>query len=100
MRAQWLKNLKAVTDRISEMRQLLKKNLNEVGAKSPTGDWDHITRQIGMFSFTGLTKEQSEAMVKDYSVYMTSNGRISIAGITKDNAKYVAESIKQVIEKY
>ena len=51
-----------------------------------------------MFSFTGLTKEQSELMVSKYHVYMTSNGRISVAGLTENNVKYVAESIKNCVE--
>ena len=46
------------------------------------GDWSHITTQIGMFSFTGLTQSQSEAMVKKHSIYMLKNGRISVCGIT------------------
>ena len=84
-----------VTERITAMRNLLRENLTKVGAKSSTiGSWDHITTQIGMFSFTGLTTSQSEAMVGEYKIFMTSNGRISIAGITKDNVEYVARSIK------
>lgn len=82
------------------MRSLLKENLDKVGAQSSTGNWDHITTQIGMFSFTGLTVAQSEAMVDKYHVYMTSNGRISIAGITQANVEYVAMSMKDCIEKY
>lgn len=82
------------------MRILLKENLIKVGAQSSTGNWDHITNQIGMFSFTGLTTAQSEAMVDEYHVYMTSNGRISIAGITQANVEHVAQSMKECIEKY
>ena len=100
MRQQWLDELVMVTDRITAMRKLLRENLEKVGAKSSTGGWDHITTQIGMFSFTGLTTAQSEAMVDQYHIYMTSNGRISIAGITKDNVEYVAKSMKECIEKY
>ena len=55
MKKEWLDNLKSVTDRITAMRELLKNKLTEIGAKSSTGNWDHITTQIGMFSFTGLT---------------------------------------------
>lgn len=57
MKLEWLENLKLVTNRITAMRELLKAKLTEVGANSSTGNWDHITTQIGMFSFTGLTKE-------------------------------------------
>jgi len=52
MRQQWLNELIMVTDRIDSMRKLLRKNLEQIGAK---GTWNHVTNQIGMFSFTGLT---------------------------------------------
>lgn len=51
MRNQWLQELIAVTDRIAKMRKLLRAKLEEVGAP---GTWNHVTDQIGMFSFTGL----------------------------------------------
>lgn len=51
-RGQWLKELKAVTDRMNSMRDVLKAALIKNGTK---GNWDHITSQIGMFSFLGLT---------------------------------------------
>ena len=51
-RKQWLGELRTVTDRMNTMRTLLKETLIKVGAK---GNWDHVTNQIGMFSFTGLT---------------------------------------------
>ena len=77
-RAQWLKELYVVTSRISKMRELLRNKLEDIGVK---GSWAHITEQIGMFSFTGLTAAQSTAMVEKHHVYMTKNGRISIAGL-------------------
>lgn len=82
MRKQWLQELVTVTGRISEMRGKLKQAL--IANRTP-GNWDHITNQIGMFSFTGLTLEQSKAMVDKYSVFMTLNGRISICGLTNKN---------------
>jgi len=69
------------------MRKLLRSTLEKIGAK---GTWNHVTDQIGMFSFTGLTVKQSEAMVKKHHVYMTKNGRISVAGLTTKNVEYVA----------
>ena len=98
MKKEWLENLKLVTTRITAMRELLKAKLTEIDAKSTTGNWEHITTQIGMFSLTGLSVPQSEAMVEKYSIYMTSNGRISIAGLTGENVDYVAQSIKECIE--
>ena len=95
MRQQWLNELVNVTNRMTEMRQLLRKNLEQIGAK---GTWDHVTTQIGMFSFTGLTPAQSDAMVKKHHIYMTKNGRISVAGLTRGNVEYVARAIKDVTD--
>ena len=77
------------------MRILLRKELENI--KAP-GTWDHVTTQIGMFSFTGLTVKQSEAMVDKHHIYMTKNGRISICGLTRANIPYVAKCIKDVLE--
>lgn len=79
------------------MRTALKAALTNVGAR---GNWDHVINQIGMFSFTGLTVKQSEAMVKEHHVYMTKNGRISVCGLTRKNVEYVARCIKDVTERY
>jgi len=95
LRAQWFTELVAVTNRITEMRLALKAELDKIAVK---GNWDHIVNQIGMFSFTGLTLKQSEAMVKKHHIYMTKNGRISVCGITTNNVAYVAACIKDVVD--
>jgi aspartate aminotransferase len=97
LRQQWLDELVAMTDRIAQMRTLLRSTLEKVGAK---GTWNHVTDQIGMFSFTGLTVKQSEAMVSKHHIYMTKNGRISVAGVTTKNVEYVARAIKDVTDNY
>jgi aspartate aminotransferase len=53
-----------------------------------------------MFSFTGLTVKQSETMVSKHHIYMTKNGRISVAGLTTKNVEYVAHAIKDVTDNY
>lgn len=95
LRQQWLNELVAVTDRITKMRNLLRATLEKIGAK---GSWSHVTEQIGMFSFTGLSVKQSEAMVSKHHIYMTKNGRISVAGLTTANIPYVAACIKDVTD--
>lgn len=79
------------------MRKLLRATLERIGAK---GSWNHVTDQIGMFSFTGLTVKQSETMVSKYHIYMTKNGRISVTGLTTKNVEYVAQAIKDVTDNY
>ncbi|KAJ9649231.1 aspartate transaminase aat1 [Coniosporium apollinis] len=90
---QWLGEVKGMADRIIKMRALLKENLEKLGSKH---DWSHITSQIGMFAYTGLTAEQMDKLAKEYSVYATKDGRISVAGITSDNVRRLAEAIYKV----
>ncbi|KAL2265869.1 hypothetical protein VTJ83DRAFT_6969 [Remersonia thermophila] len=90
---QWLVEVKEMADRIITMRALLKENLEKLGSKH---DWSHITSQIGMFAYTGLSPEQMEALAKEHSVYATRDGRISVAGITSDNVGRLAEAIFKV----
>lgn len=97
LRQQWLDELVAVCKRMNAMRNALRASIEKQGVK---GDWSHITTQIGMFSFTGLTVKQSETMVKKHSIYMTKNGRISVCGITTKNVDYIASCIKDVTENY
>lgn len=61
---QWLGEVKGMADRIITMRALLKENLEKLGSKH---DWSHITSQIGMFAYTGLTAEQMDKLAKEVS---------------------------------
>ncbi|KAF3800696.1 Aspartate aminotransferase [Colletotrichum gloeosporioides] len=90
---QWLGEVKGMADRIITMRALLKDNLEKLGSAH---DWSHITSQIGMFAYTGLTPQQMDALAKDHSVYATKDGRISVAGITSGNVGRLAEAIYKV----
>ncbi|KAM7189422.1 Pyridoxal phosphate-dependent transferase [Naviculisporaceae sp. PSN 640] len=90
---QWLVEVKEMADRIITMRALLKENLEKLGSKH---DWSHITSQIGMFAYTGLTPEQMDTLAKEHSVYATRDGRISVAGITSENVGRLAEAIFKV----
>ncbi|RKF56395.1 Aspartate aminotransferase, mitochondrial [Erysiphe neolycopersici] len=93
LNSQWLGELKGMADRIITMRKLLKDELEAIGSKY---DWSHITNQIGMFAYTGLTPEQMEKLAKEHSVYATKDGRISVAGITTGNVKRLAAAIHAV----
>ncbi|EHK98439.1 putative Aspartate aminotransferase, mitochondrial [Glarea lozoyensis 74030] len=90
---QWLGEVKGMADRIITMRALLKKELENLGSKH---DWSHITSQIGMFAYTGLTPEQMDKLAKEHSVYATKDGRISVAGITSGNVKRLAAAIHAI----
>jgi aspartate aminotransferase, mitochondrial len=59
---QWLGEVKGMAERIIRMRALLKENLGKLGS---TKDWGHITSQIGMFAYTGLSPAQMETLAKE-----------------------------------
>jgi len=92
---QWKRDIKTMAHRIISMREELYRLLTEE-LKTP-GSWGHITKQIGMFSFTGLNAAQSQAMNDNAHVYMTTNGRISMAGLNTNNIRYVAESMDKAV---
>ncbi|CAL8353149.1 unnamed protein product [Boreogadus saida] len=71
--AEWKGNVKTMADRVLLMRDQLKAKLQALGTP---GTWDHITQQIGMFSFTGLNPKQVEYMIKEKHVYLMASGRI------------------------
>uniref|UniRef100_V5GUN2 Aspartate aminotransferase n=1 Tax=Anoplophora glabripennis TaxID=217634 RepID=V5GUN2_ANOGL len=93
LKKQWLQEVKGMADRIISVRQNLRDNLKKEGS---TRNWEHITNQIGMFCFTGLTAPQVEKITKDFSVYLTKDGRISMAGVTSKNVGYLANAIHAV----
>ncbi|XP_058451617.1 aspartate aminotransferase, mitochondrial isoform X2 [Malaya genurostris] len=93
LRKEWLGDVKLMADRIISVRSKLQDNLKKLGSSR---NWQHITDQIGMFCFTGMDQQQCEKLTKDFSVYLTKDGRISMAGVTTKNVNYLAEAIHAV----
>jgi aspartate aminotransferase len=93
LRAQFESECKGMASRIHDMRTALKGKLEDLGS---TRDWSHITSQIGMFCYSGLDKGQVETMKNTHHIYMTGDGRISMAGVTSGNVDYIAEAIHDV----
>ncbi|KAI9592340.1 pyridoxal phosphate-dependent transferase [Syncephalis fuscata] len=94
LRQEWLGEVKTMADRIISMRtQLYDHLVDDFGSKL---NWSHIKDQIGMFCFTGLKPEQVEALKRDHHVYLTKDGRISIAGVSSHNVKYLAQAMYEV----
>ena len=94
LRDKWKEDLNNMRDRIKNMRKLLVKELKNKGCSK---DFSFIERQKGMFSYTGLSKDQVNALKKNNSIYIVNSGRINIAGLTTTNVEYVANAIKDVI---
>jgi len=93
LRTMWLADVKEMADRIISMRQMLKDGLEKAGSILP---WNHIVDQIGMFCFTGMTADHVEKLGKDYGIYCTKDGRISMAGVTSGNVGYLADAMHNV----
>lgn len=92
---EWKRDISTMANRIIAMRKELHRLLTEE-LRTP-GNWDHIINQIGMFSFTGINPEQSQALVEKAHVYLTGNGRISMAGLNSHNIRYFAENLDKVV---
>jgi aromatic-amino-acid transaminase len=90
----WLKELAEMRDRIQEMRTLLVEKLSSRGVDQ---DFSFIARQNGMFSFSGLDKDQVERLKNEFGIYIVGSGRISVAGITKSNIDALCDAIAAVI---
>lgn len=90
---QWLTEVKSMADRTILMRERLREGLAKEGSKR---DWSHITRQIGMFCFSGMNEQQVERLRDEFHIYMTKDGRVSIVGLTTKNVEYVAKAMHEV----
>lgn len=91
---EWKQSIKMMSSRLADVRKSLKAKLEEL--KTP-GNWDHITNQIGMFSYTGLNKNQVKHLIEEFHIYLPDDGRISLAGLNAGNVQYVAEAINHVV---
>ena len=94
LEAAWRAELKAAMQRLQGVRVALRAAIE---ANGTPGDWSHITSQIGMFSFTGLTPPQVARLVSEFGVFMLSNGRICVAGLNTGNVGVLATAIDVVV---
>ena len=94
LRALWEKELGEMRTRIKTMRQKLVDGLKAAGIKQ---DMSFITRQIGMFSYSGLSKDQMVRLRTEFGVYGTDSGRMCVAALNDKNIDYVCASIAKVI---
>ena len=93
LEAQWRDECKGMADRIIAMRAALRAALEAAGSAR---DWSHVTAQIGMFCYSGLSQEQVARLREEHSIYITADGRISMAGVTLHNVDYIAAAIHSV----
>ena len=95
LRQQWEEELGAMRVRIKAMRQKLVDGLQAAGVQQ---DMSFMTQQIGMFSYSGLTKEQMLRLRSEFGVYGTDTGRICVAALNSQNVGYVCQAIAKVLQ--
>jgi aromatic-amino-acid transaminase len=93
LRQQWEQELAGMRSRIKQMRQRLVDGLKAAGVKQ---DMSFITSQIGMFSYSGLSKEQMVRLRSEFGVYGTDTGRMCVAALNSRNIEHVCASIAKV----
>ena len=94
LRAEWEGEVREMRKRINRTRQLFVDTLASLGAKR---DFSFLKRQRGLFSFSGLTKEQVEALREKHSIYIVGSGRINVSGINEANVERLCRAIAEVL---
>jgi aromatic-amino-acid transaminase len=94
LRSQWDQELGAMRERIKHMRREL---VSKIKQRAPGVDLSSILTQRGLFSYTGLSKEQVLRLRKEYSIYAIETGRICVAALNSGNIDYVAQAIAKVL---
>ncbi|PAT36664.1 amino acid aminotransferase [Vandammella animalimorsus] len=94
LRALWEQELGQMRTRIKAMRQKLVEGLKAAGVQQ---DLSYITTQVGMFSYSGLSKAQMERLRNEFGVYGVDSGRICVAALNEHNIGHVCESIAKVM---
>ena len=93
LRAMWEQELAGMRVRIKQMREALQSKLTAAGLKQ---DFSYITRQKGMFSYSGLAKEQMQRLRSEFGVYGVDSGRICVAALNSKNIDAVVAAIAKV----
>jgi aromatic-amino-acid transaminase len=93
LRALWEKELGAMRERIKAMRKALAEGVQKRSGK----DFSFVQQQHGLFSYTGLSKDQVERLRKEHSIYAIDTGRVCVAALKSGTIDYVAEAIAGVI---
>ncbi|HUK04168.1 MAG TPA: amino acid aminotransferase [Burkholderiales bacterium] len=95
LRRQWDGEVAGMRDRIKAMRKAL---VDGIHARVPGVDFSFVLRQRGMFSYSGLTREQVLRLRSEFSIYTIETGRICVAALTTKNIDYVADAVAKVIK--
>ena len=100
LRAQWEAELAGMRLRIQQMRGLLLSKLDaRLRAAGIEQDFSFITRQRGMFSYSGLSQPQMQRLRREFGVYGVDSGRICVAALNTRNIDYVVDAVAAVLQR-
>jgi aromatic-amino-acid transaminase len=94
LRALWEQELAQMRERIKGMRHML---VDRIHARVPGANFEFVTRQRGMFSYSGLTRDQVRRLREEFSIYAIDSGRICVAAVNSRNVEHVADGIAAVL---
>ena len=94
LRTLWDRELGTMRERIKSMRKRL---VQSIHTRVPGADFSFVLKQRGMFSYSGLTKEQVGRLRTEHAIYAIDTGRICVAALNSKNVDYVADAIASVI---
>jgi len=93
LRGEWKQEVGNMRDRIQEMRN----SLGSILIAKTGHDYSYVTREYGMFSFTGLSESQVARLREESAIFMLKSGRINVAGLNWQNMEYVTDAIARVL---
>jgi aromatic-amino-acid transaminase len=94
LREIWEIELGGMRERIRAMREALVTKLAE---RAPGVDFEFVRKQRGMFSYSGLDREQVLRLRQEFSIYAVDTGRICVAALNSKNIEYVADAVAAVL---
>jgi aromatic-amino-acid transaminase len=94
LRAMWERELGEMRERIKSVRKALVDNIHR---QVPGSDFSFVLRQRGMFSYSGLSRDQVARLRQEYSIYLIDTGRICVAALNSKNIDYVSNAIASIL---
>ncbi|MEQ8788862.1 MAG: amino acid aminotransferase [Pirellulaceae bacterium] len=94
LRGRWEQELAAMRDRINGLRRMFAETMSQ---KAPGSDFSFITRQCGMFSYSGLNRMQVDRLRSEFSIYVVGDGRMNVAGMNEDAIDRLCSAIAAVL---
>jgi aspartate aminotransferase, mitochondrial len=93
----WRAEMKGMAARIMGMRARLVEELEKAGSRR---EWGHVVKQNGMFCYSGLSRAQVDRLADEWAVFLTANGRMSMAGVFDSNVEYLAKAVHAVTKDF